>query len=398
MNWLLRAGGMACLSLALLSIAQTAPADRRLTPLPTFAAKLTPPADPDHLRFAVGGDNRSTSHSAPMPPALAEICREIGILRPDLVLWTGDTIHGYDESPTEAAAEYRTFLGSAATCGVPFFNVIGNHELGTEHHAKMERVYTQQMGPLYGSFDYGHSHFVGLDTTPVIDGEAHGGELDEGQLAWLEADLAAHQRTARNIFVLSHHYVFGPADPDIKDGPDTGFKKTELRDRLHRLFVKYGVRAVFSGHAHLYWHAAKEGVQYFIAGNAGAPLEATGERGGFLGYLTVQVDGTQLTTRTMGAWTLFQRLVSGGDGRARSAVVEVDNYNHAELTARGISVTMPADRYQARGSVNYKGKSKDVEVRITGAAPLPGGTVRLTLETVLTSARTTHISVSPAGN
>src|SRR5437899_1443207 len=97
------------LLLAALSIAGPVPEARRLPPLPLPKHQLTVPANPERFRFAVGGDNRTTGHGDPMPPALREICTEIGLIRPDFVMWTGDTIHGYNDTPDEAVAEYRAF-------------------------------------------------------------------------------------------------------------------------------------------------------------------------------------------------------------------------------------------------------------------------------------------------
>ncbi len=66
--------------------------------------------------------------------------------------------------------------------------------------------------------------------------------------SWLQSDLEAN-KAAKNNFVMLHHSVFGPPDPDTPQS-DTGFSSLPDRDRLHALVVKYGVRAVFCGHNH----------------------------------------------------------------------------------------------------------------------------------------------------
>ena len=280
----------------------TASAIKPFAPIPTAGAKtLTSPADPDRFTFIVAGDNRSTGHGYPMPPAFEEICREIGWIHPDFTFWTGDVIEGYGDSVAEANAEYDTFLQGAALTGGPVFNAPGNHEYSLD--AALLPVYEQRLGSLYGSFDYGHSHFIALDTSPAgADGTIKGGTIDDAQWAWLQGDLAAN-RGARNIFVFMHHFVFGPPDPDTPD-LDTGFVSTESRDRLHALLVKNKVRAVFCSHNHIYWHAVKDGVAYFISGGAGAPLDASPEKGGYLHYLSVRVDGGGITTQIEQPWHL----------------------------------------------------------------------------------------------
>lgn len=369
---------------------------QQLAPIPTPANQVTPPADPDHFTFVVAGDNRPPGHGDPMPPSLDEICREIGWIRPNFVLWTGDAIEGYDDTLSDAAGEYDAFLAGAALCQSPIYSIPGNHEIASD--PRLADVYVQKMGALYGSFDYGNSHFIGLDTSPVENGVVDSPDIDDAQFKWLEADLAAHAGKSGNIFVFFHHYMYGPPDPDNPGGPDTGFKTTAIRDRLHQLFVKYGVRAVFNGHAHLYYYVAKDGVDYYIAGNAGAPMDAPAEQGGFLGYMIVRVDGDKFTAQEIPAWDLQVRPVSGGDGVSSTATIAVDNSEFASLELRGISVAMPAGQtYAVTAASSYKGGMKPGEASIVSQVPSSDGkTVTVTIETHAPHARTTILTVGPA--
>src|SRR5579862_6989861 len=83
--------------------------------------------DPDHFTFVVSGDNRSAGRNIPPPPTAEQILKEIRALNPALVLWTGDTIYGSDDSVGEAESEYDQFLGIAAAAGCPVYNAPGNH-------------------------------------------------------------------------------------------------------------------------------------------------------------------------------------------------------------------------------------------------------------------------------
>ena len=181
-------------------------------PLPTATHTLSAPADADHFTFVVTGDNRSTGHGYPMPACFAEICTEIGYVHPPFVLMTGDVIEGYGDTPAEANDEYDVFLKDVALTGVPVFNAPGNHEFSLDV-ANLLPVYKKRMGDLYGSFDYGNSHFVAVNSIAVhADGTVTDGSVDDAQLTWLENDLKS--TTAKNIFVYLHYYLFGPADPD----------------------------------------------------------------------------------------------------------------------------------------------------------------------------------------
>jgi len=364
-----------------------------LSPVPTPFTTLTAPANPDHFTFVIGGDNRSTGHGHPMPPSLDVICQEIGYLHPNLVLWSGDAIEGYDDTPAEANAEYDTFLRSAAKTGVPFFNAPGNHELGG--NPAMIPIYEKRMGRLYGSFDYGNSHFIALNTDPLsADGtKIDDATIDAAQMAWLEADLQANQ-SAKNRFVFMHHYVFGPVDTDPK--LDTGFKTTELRDRLHALFLKYHVRAVLCGHNHRYWHTVKDGIDYYISGGAGAPLDALPTEGGYLHYVQITVDGTNLSSQIFQPWHLSVYYPQG----ETAGMALVDNSNDFDATAAAIPIRVPlpaaGQTLAVTATVPYKAKVKPATARVVSWKPnADGRTAEVIVSVDAPAHRGTEIRVAP---
>lgn len=382
----------------LLAAPVAASTTKPFAPVPTAGAKaLAAPADPDRFTFIVAGDNRSTGHGYPMPPAFEQICREIGWIRPDFTFWTGDVIEGYGDTVAEANAEYDTFLKGATLTGGPVFNAPGNHEYSLD--AALLPVYQKRLGSLYGSFDYGHSHFIALDTSPVgADGTIKGGTIDDAQWAWLQRDLEANGG-AKNIFVFMHHYVFGPPDPDTPD-IDTGFVSTAIRERLHALMVKHRVRAVFCSHNHIYWHAVRDGVDYFISGGAGAPLDASPEQGGYLHYLSVRVDGGGITTRIEQPWHLEVDYPEGEAAHGPASRVWVANTNNEDVLARHIVLHVavpPAGRALAlTAGVAYKNKTKPGDARIVSQTPDGRGGEEVVVEAALKPHRTTEIFVSPA--
>jgi 3',5'-cyclic AMP phosphodiesterase CpdA len=383
---------LALSSLVPAAVVQAAPT---LSPIPTPFNQVAPPVNPDHFEFVVGGDNRPPGHDDPMPRSLDEICKEIGWIRPDFVLWTGDEIEGYEDNPADAEAEYDSFLASAALCQTPIFSIPGNHEVPDP---SLPAVYQAKMGALYGSFDYGNSHFIGLDSTPVVNGVVVEADFDDAQWQWLTQDLAAHAGKSANIFVFFHHYAFGPTNPDDPKAGDTGLSSIAVRDRLHKLFVKYGVRAVFCGHDHLYWHGVRDGIDYFVAGNAGAPMDAPPDQGGFLGYMIVGVDGNKIETEAIPAWDIQVRTIRGNDGASSTGSIAIDNSEYNPLLLRGITVSMPAGTsYSVAGAADYKGKSKPVKTSIVSQTPSADGkSVTVTIAAEVPHARTTILTVGPA--
>lgn len=388
----------AALACAALCVGASASTTKSFAPVPTPAAvTLAAPADPDHFTFIVAGDNRSTGHGYPMPPAFAEICREIGWIHPDFTFWTGDVIEGYGDTVAEANAEYDTFLQGASLTGRPVFNAPGNHEYSLD--AALLPVYQKRLGSLYGSFDYGHSHFIALDTSPVgADGTIKGGTIDDAQMKWLQSDLAANHG-AKNIFVFMHHYVFGPPDPDAPS-IDTGFVSIEARDRLHAVLLKGGVRAVFCSHNHIYWHQEKDGIAYFISGGAGAPLDASPENGGYLHFVEVSVDGAKITTQIEQPWHLEVDYPDGEAAHGPSGRVWVANTNNEAVLARHIVLHVAAppvgQTLVVTAGVAYKNNSKLGEARIVAQILDGKGGEEVVVEAALKPHRTTEISVSPA--
>jgi hypothetical protein len=115
----------------------------------------------------VAGDNRPTTQHAPSPRVLETIFSEIRLIRPDFLLWTGETVYGYGNSPEELRKECSAFLSHAKRAAVPIFNAPGNHEIHGDkpcNDPDPERQFKNHFGNTYGSFDYRGAHFIALDT------------------------------------------------------------------------------------------------------------------------------------------------------------------------------------------------------------------------------------------
>ncbi|HWC64840.1 MAG TPA: metallophosphoesterase family protein, partial [Thermoanaerobaculia bacterium] len=102
--------------------------DRPISPVGAGLAPIPAGAD---LLFVVGGDNRPTGRDGPFPRVTRQIFSEVGLIRPDFVLWTGDTVYGKRDSPRELGIEYGRFTAAARGAGAPVFDAPGNHEI---HH------------------------------------------------------------------------------------------------------------------------------------------------------------------------------------------------------------------------------------------------------------------------
>lgn len=335
--------------LLLLTTGASAATTRELLPLPgTAAGPLAPPADPNHFTFAVGGDNRSTGRGVPAPPTAREIFTELRLLQPAFCLWTGDAIYGSDDTVGEARGEYASFLADAAIAATPLFNAPGNHEI--YDRPDLASLYEQAMGRLYGSFDYGNSHLIALDTEEV--GQKVG--IGAAQLEWLRQDLAANR--GANIFVFTHHPLFAAK-------PTDGFTDPAARDALHRLFVEAGVKMVISGHEHLFYQSVHDGVHYVVTGGGGAPSETTPMNGAFQHYILVTVNDHEVAITVLEPWRLFATF--GPVQPDGSCLGRIDNYSSTSLSA---VLEFPTDalgsKAAATATLTYKGTTHVLSAEI----------------------------------
>ena len=241
---------------------------------------------PTKLRFVVYGDTRDghNTHRRLVDLIMAQ--------RPQFVLQTGDLVaYGGDKALWRI---YDDITKPLRETGVTIYPSRGNHDLGGPGYEQRVPVTVASSGSkFYYSFDLGDCHFASVD---CFEPNAPG----TPQYRWLESDLAAAQKTARHTFVFFH-----VAPYSIGDGHGSDVK---LRKRICPLFAKYGVRAVFNGHEHIYYRTTRDGVPYIIAGGGGAPLYGADPRNGAIKgdkwesvhhIVVCDVDGDKVTFRAI---------------------------------------------------------------------------------------------------
>lgn len=309
--------------------------------------------------FVVAGDNRPTALDAPLPRVLTTIFEEIGVIHPDLVLWTGDTVYGYGHDCAALAKEYEEFEHRAKKAGAPIFNAPGNHEVhdsqtGACSREAMTAEFVKHFGGPYGSFDYMGVHFIGLNT------EEPGLAIPPAQLQWLKNDLEAH-KDARAIFVFDHTETTpSPNDEDVANHPPLN-NSGELQD----LFAQYHVKAVFQGHEHLFYQTTNRGVLYYVAGGAGASKYAPPQNGGFSHYVVVEMKGNTPAISVVEPGLFY--VEHGTHGHAAWLI----NSSDIPLPARRVEFKVPdsvgpcADLVASTSLKTWKGQPIPVPVTIT---------------------------------
>lgn len=260
----------------------TAPA----TPLPSEAESR----DVKRFSFIVYGDTRGRrdgttiqyEHSLIVDSMLAQIKKLHTTEYPvKFVLQSGDAVvDGRDLKQWNVS--FVPLINRLTTeGGVPYFLVPGNHEETTSqaglrnyldavsalipHEGSPRRL----SGYTTYSFAYGNTFVLGLDAN-IAD--------DQKQYQWVKGQLEELDRSRYvNIIVFCHQAPFssGPhAGPNVE--PETA----ALRRSYMPLFNTHHVRAVFSGHEHLFEHwlerysdaTGLHRMDLVVSGGGGAPI------------------------------------------------------------------------------------------------------------------------------
>ena len=234
---ILRLGGLAGLGLALSSQYTTAQK-----------------ANPDSFRFAALGDV-GTGNIGQL--AIADVMDDYYKKLPfELVLMTGDNIYEDGEIELVGATFGRPYRYLRKQ-QVPFYAVLGNHDIRTNNGVDQVNYSAFNMEGRYYTFTKGLVQFFALDTNKNADWSQ--------QYPWLKKNLAESKATWKVVF--GHHplYSSGVHGSDRK-----------LIDRLSPLFSRYRVQLYVNGHDHNYERTKPiEGTTYLTCG-AGAKTRPVG--------------------------------------------------------------------------------------------------------------------------
>ena len=149
--------------------------------------------------------------------------------------------------------------------GVPFFQVVGNHDLDLDAGVDPESVKTfeRYFGPTYYSFDRGEVHYVVLDDV-LWHGAGYIGHVGAEQLSWLAADLSRVE-DGRTVVVFLHIPAY--CTQHLRRGQDSPSHSVTVTNRelLYRLLEPFEAHLI-SGHTHENEHVFEGGVHEHVLG------------------------------------------------------------------------------------------------------------------------------------
>lgn len=272
------------------------------TRTPAKRFRTAPVPGTRRVRFAAVGDFGTGGNVA------KRVAASMLPFRPELFVSLGDNAY---EAGTEEEIQKNLFEPLAPVLAeVPFFPVIGNHEYVTKQaQPYLDNLYlptSPSGGERYYSFDWGHVHFVGLDSNCAVGLASADRCTLEAQKAWVEQDLAASQAAWKIVYF--HHPPWSSGDHG---------SQLLMRREFGPLFEKHGVDLVLTGHDHNYErsHPMKgdgvaptgaQGITYVVVGGGGANLRhfSSGQPGWSAfrdntahGFLDVDVNGGTLSAK-----------------------------------------------------------------------------------------------------
>ncbi|MGE0442846.1 MAG: calcineurin-like phosphoesterase C-terminal domain-containing protein [Gemmatimonadales bacterium] len=146
-------------------------------------------------------------------------------------------------------ALYDDYEAAVSELGIPFVQVVGNHDLDLDERSDgaSTTTFERRFGPRYYSFNRGQVHYVVLDDV-LYYGGGYLGYVDDDQLAWLAADLAVVE-PGTPVVVFTHIPLMSNFGARA-GGTSTGVANwVTNRDALYRLLEPFRT-TVLTGHIH----------------------------------------------------------------------------------------------------------------------------------------------------
>jgi hypothetical protein len=204
--------------------------------------------NPTKMHFLVFGDSKGSEH-------FASVLKRADALQPDFCITTADLVDVGGGESGKYNYQLLDSMGGWFMRKYAMWPTVGNHEeYGGDDGIENFTNFFGMEKAMY-SFEYGNAKFIALPWPKVRE--------DSVKLQWLEAELkAAH---GKHIFIYKHrpHFTVG-----AKAYSDVEGVKTETT----KLYDKYNVTAVFSGHDHIYYRTKRNTTNYIISAGAGAPI------------------------------------------------------------------------------------------------------------------------------
>lgn len=145
---------------------------------------------------------------------------------------------------------FEDYKKAVELSGIPFFNVIGNHDMDNEARTDdfSANTFKQQFGPTYYSFNRGEVHYIVLDDVFFLGAaKKYIGYISENQMQWLEQDLALLK--PGTTVVLSTHIPTNTGSARRNGVAEEPGGSVANREQLYKMLAPFKTH-IMSGHTH----------------------------------------------------------------------------------------------------------------------------------------------------
>jgi 3',5'-cyclic AMP phosphodiesterase CpdA len=202
-------------------------------------------------------------------------------------------------------AEWLSFTQCAEPISqkMPLLISRGNHDGNDSASENLLRQYGQITSDhFYYTHTENNTFFIVMDTNE----KGSEGAILGNQLIWLEHQLDScdAEQSIANIFIFMHQ-------PLYPQGKHLG-QDLSNADELHQLFLKHRkIRAVFSGHDHMFNKFIRDGITYITTGGGGGRLYS-GYGGDYHHFLKVSffTDSARINIKTI---DIFNEIIDDFD-------------------------------------------------------------------------------------
>lgn len=213
--------------------------------------------DPQEFHFAIVSDRTGGARKGFFESAMGKL----NLLRPEFVMSVGDLIECGGKP--DARDQWKEFEGMVARLEMPFFHVVGNHDIWTgftgmspERQRSID-LWKELFGTnTYYNFTYKGCHFVCLDSMDVHDYYPPRQPLSEKQLKWAAGEIEKNGG-ARWHFIFMHKPLDWMSDRWLA---------------FERRIAKYDY-TVFCGDWHNHCTAIRHGKKYHMIGTTGGGFD-----------------------------------------------------------------------------------------------------------------------------
>lgn len=203
----------------------------------------------------------------------AKSIEKINTLKPVFIVHVGDMIHGHTHNTEILKKEWNIFYNQVKSLKSKFYPTAGNHDMTT---TEGQYIYRKIWGNYYYSFNFKNIHFISLNTFTNIDSFYY---IDYKQQQWLINDLQNNKD--KLIFVSLH--------------PPLYLTNWNYWKEFHELFKKYNVKAVFTGHSHIFNHKIIDSINYYCINTSGNMLYSSNFYSGFFhGFIEIKINNNKI--------------------------------------------------------------------------------------------------------